>query len=222
MWMWTEEGAGLGIDVMMKEAYGHSTGSCGDLWGNASISGMNRCDGGWRARNPGLLRSHPMLFAPTQNMPSPGALGAARKVRTHAYAGLISEGTAANNFYVYNFFQHKLWLLNAEVSRFSAEVSELLPSLLSQSHYGAAADAIPTAHATVSSSAILQVLVIHGLMLTECVGLQAIPMMLGSTGGLPTSTSAVPTPGKRSAIQILQMTPIFGPLDDTYLPRSRC
>ena len=35
-------------------------------WGNASIPEMNRCDGGWRARQPGLLRSHPMLFAPTQ------------------------------------------------------------------------------------------------------------------------------------------------------------
>jgi hypothetical protein len=100
-WMWTEEGAGLGIDVMMKEAYGHATGSCGDLWGNASMPDMNRCNGGWRARQPGLLRSHPMLFAPTQNMPSPGSLGAARKLRTHAYAGLLSEGTIANNFYVY-------------------------------------------------------------------------------------------------------------------------
>ena len=97
---WTEEGAGLGIDVMMKEAYGHATGSCGDLWGNASMHEMNRCNGGWRARQPGLLRSHPMLFAPTQNMPSPGALGAARKLRTHAYAGVLSEGTIANNFYV--------------------------------------------------------------------------------------------------------------------------
>jgi hypothetical protein len=48
-------------------------------------------------------------------MPSPGALGAARKVRSHAYAGLLSEGTVANNFYVYNEFQHKLWLLNHEV-----------------------------------------------------------------------------------------------------------
>jgi hypothetical protein len=25
------QGAGLGIDVLMKEAYGHATGSCGDL-----------------------------------------------------------------------------------------------------------------------------------------------------------------------------------------------
>ena len=113
------QGAGLGIDVIMKEAYGRSTASCGDLWGNASIPIDNRCEGGWTATNPALLRSHPMLFAPTQNMPSPGALGAARKVRSHAYAGIISEGTIANNFYVYNNFQHELWQQNAMVQQFS-------------------------------------------------------------------------------------------------------
>eukprot|EP01047_Picozoa_sp_COSAG01_P006690 COSAG01_NODE_246_length_20450_cov_195.166822_3_plen_566_part_00 len=149
IWLWTEEGAGLGIDVVMKEAYGRSTASCGDLWGNASIPSDNRCEGGWSPSglSTGLLRSHPMLFAPTQNMPSPGALGAARKVRSHAYAGVISEGTISNNFYVYNNYQHELWQLNAMVEQFSAEVSELLPSFLSAQHYGAGANELPQAAA---------------------------------------------------------------------------
>lgn len=142
---WSDEGAGLGIDVVMKEAYGQSTASCGDLWGNASIPVNNRCEGGWApSGNTALLRSHPMLFAPTQNMPSPGALGAARKVRSHAYAGVISEGTVSNNFYVFNNYQHELWQLNAIVEQFSAEISELLPSLLSARHYGASTAELPT------------------------------------------------------------------------------
>ena len=156
IWLWSEEGAGLGIDVVMKEAYGQSTASCGDLWGNASIPVDNRCEGGWASSgNTALLRSHPMLFAPTQNMPSPGALGAARKVRSHAYAGVISEGTIANSFYVYNNYQHDLWQLNAVVEQFSAEISELLPAFLSAYRYSASATELPTVATepvTISSS----------------------------------------------------------------------
>lgn len=66
----------------------------------------------------------------------------------------------------YNEFQHKLWLLNHEVSRFSAEISELLPSLLSTLHWGTAANEIPVAQAV------------------------AVPLGLSRTG-LPSSNAAI-------------------------------
>tara|TARA_B100000475_G_scaffold97993_1_gene71163 strand:+ start:105 stop:530 length:426 start_codon:yes stop_codon:yes gene_type:complete len=77
-WYWSEEAAGLGIDVVMKEAYG---------------GGMSTM---------AAYREFPMTYEPLVGMPDPHALGSQPAVEAHAYLGALTAGMFHTNFFVYN------------------------------------------------------------------------------------------------------------------------
>lgn len=103
-WYWSEAGAGLGIDVIMKEAYG---------------GGMSTM---------AAYRQFPMTHAPLVNMPMPALLGAGAAVRAHAYLGAMTAGMYHVCFYNYAPQTMFKSAENYAVSRYAAEASALLPS----------------------------------------------------------------------------------------------
>jgi hypothetical protein len=74
-WYWTEEAAGLGMDVMMKEGYG-------DAVGNGSPY-------------PAQYRVFPMTWEPIVLMPDPAALAAPHTILAHNYVGAQSQPTCS-------------------------------------------------------------------------------------------------------------------------------
>ena len=113
-WYWSEEAAGLGIDVVMKEAYG---------------GGMSTM---------AAYREFPMTYEPLVGMPDPHALGSQPAVEAHAYLGALTAGMFHTNFFVYNPVQAVKWSQSYAASRFAAMTGELLPSFF---RGGAALDA---------------------------------------------------------------------------------
>jgi hypothetical protein len=79
VWYWSEEGAGLGLDVLMHEGYG---------------AGISTSMGGFR--------QFPMEWSPNINMPDPMSVGQAHAVKAHIYAGGLSGDSWAVNTFVYN------------------------------------------------------------------------------------------------------------------------
>ncbi len=77
-WYWSEEGAGLGLDVPMHESYG---------------AGITTMQG---------FRLFPMDWSPVVSMPDPASLGQAHAVKSHLYShGLSADAWHVNSF-VYN------------------------------------------------------------------------------------------------------------------------
>ena len=76
---WTEEGAGLGLDVIMHEGYGAGIKS--------GLSGF---------------RTFPTDWGVVVNMPDPSSLGQDHAVKAHIYAGAISGDGWHINAFVYN------------------------------------------------------------------------------------------------------------------------
>ena len=107
-WYWSEEGAGLGMDVMMKEGYG------GGL-----TAGAHQC------------RVFPMTYETLVQMPDPEALGSMHGLRTKAYTQALTATMLHTNFFVENPGQWNEFQQGFAVSVISAEFIELLPSLSS-------------------------------------------------------------------------------------------
>jgi hypothetical protein len=114
-WYWTEEGAGLGMDVMMKECYGGAVG------------------GGFPY--PAQYRIFPMTFEPLVLMPDPASLSTPHVYRSHSYAGAASAGMFHTNAFVENNYQFGDWQVGMAVSQYSAEMSTLLPAFTSRERF---------------------------------------------------------------------------------------
>eukprot|EP00937_MAST-01D_sp_MAST-1D-sp2_P001781 g1781.t1 len=119
-WYWSEEGAGLGIDVVMKEGYG---------------SGL----AGLKGPYPSQYRVFPMNHEPLVSMPDPASLGSAQRTRAHQYADALAGDLFHSSFFVMNNHQFLQWQLAAGVSAWAAEAGELLPSLASRRKWAAGA-----------------------------------------------------------------------------------
>ena len=118
-WYWSEEGAGLAMDVMMKEGYGGAVGT------------------GYPY--PSQYRVFPMTFEPLVLMPDPLSLGAPHVYRAHSYEGAATAGMYHTNAFVENNAGFHDWQMNTAVAAYSAEMSDLLPSFGSKSRYAAKA-----------------------------------------------------------------------------------
>jgi hypothetical protein len=112
-WYWSEEGAGLGIDVPMHESYG---------------SGINTGAGGQRI--------FPMEWSPLINMPDPTSVGQASAVHARIYGDGLSGDTWGIN--CFNFgggpggvMNYVIPEVQRGVSSYALEMGELVPSMLS-------------------------------------------------------------------------------------------
>ena len=108
-WYWTEEGAGLGLDVVMHEGYGAGITS--------SLAGF---------------RTFPTDWDVVINMPDPSSLGQDHAVKSHIYAGAISGDGWHINTFVYNPEEYFNFQSNSAISTYANELSELMPSAFSE------------------------------------------------------------------------------------------
>eukprot|EP00947_MAST-08B_sp_MAST-8B-sp1_P005831 g5831.t1 len=125
-WYWSEEAAGLGIDVIMKEGYGGGIGS-----------------------DP-IYRRFPETFEPLVLMPDPASLSNVHSLLSHSYAGAIGGGDMFHtNFFVLNNDQFRDWRLQMGVSLWATETTELLPSYTSRAPQHVTVEVTTSEHAAV-------------------------------------------------------------------------
>eukprot|EP00947_MAST-08B_sp_MAST-8B-sp1_P001693 g1693.t1 len=106
---WTEEGAGLGLDVLMHEGYGAGI-----------TTGLD-----------GVRHTFPTEWTNFVNMPDPSSLGPRHAIRAHTYAGALSGDGWGLSTFVYNQEQYYDTRANSAILDYAGEVAELLPSMLS-------------------------------------------------------------------------------------------
>ena len=106
LWMWSETGAGLGLDVVMKENYGG--GVAIEYWDASSDCEVQGCrrDGsngaslqqgrdsfGDNGDKSGIRNSHhrnfPMTWEPIWNMPDPGGFTSVREMLAFAWRDVV-------------------------------------------------------------------------------------------------------------------------------------
>ena len=156
-WYWTEEGAGLAMDVMMKEGCKRST--CIDSrcichtgtpfsprWQIMLPSELllrdsrdtHAADGGAVGSGfpyPAQYRVFPMTFEPLVLMPDPAALSTPHVYRAHSYSGAVAAGMFHTNAFVENNWQFGDWQVGMAVAQYSAEMTELLPAFTSRERF---------------------------------------------------------------------------------------
>ena len=118
VWMWQEEGFGLGMDVMMKEGYGGGVGG-----GSFRPFGTPRTE-----------RDYPMTLEPLWGMADPGAKGSVQVLRSAVYAGAISSGKVDNSFYALNRKDSGDYEMIGVCETTARELSDLSAALRSRAH----------------------------------------------------------------------------------------
>lgn len=121
LWMWSDEsGDGLGLDVTMKEAYSSGVGAAG------------LTSGPGRSLSESTLRDFPMTMEPLVHMPDPNDMMSGQMLRAHVYTTLCQMNTIHTNYFVFNNNQFFDVSVNRAVDTLAAEMTELLPALLSR------------------------------------------------------------------------------------------
>ena len=108
-WYWTEEGAGLAMDVMMKEGYGGAVGNGFPY--------------------PAQYRIFPMTYEPLVLMPDPAALSTPHVYRAHSYSGAAVAGMFHTNAFVENNDQFGDWQVGMAVAQVRRNETKRLSSL---------------------------------------------------------------------------------------------
>lgn len=169
LWMWSEApGAGLGLDVVMKENYGSAVEP--EYWDAFQVCGSRqgcRKDGSNGAalqqgpmppggRGTGIQNAHhrnfPMTWEPIWNMPDPGQFNTPQQAMTFAWRDLVISGEVSTNWFVYNVATSRhTTLVNQLIPHFQQQVQELLPSLQSKARFNHTSP-LPVAVITASSA----------------------------------------------------------------------
>ena len=126
------KGAGLGMDVMMKEGYGGGIGGFGPF--------------------PSQFRVFPMTYEPLVLMPDPAALRTPATLRSHNYAGAVAAGMFHTNAFVMNNGQFFNWQQATGLSTWCAEASELLPAWMSAAKWLGSSDPVTAALAVAATA----------------------------------------------------------------------
>lgn len=169
LWMWSETGTGLGLDIVMKENYGGSIAPqywdaydpCGSAKGcrkdgsnGASIQQGPLAPGPAGHSKSGIGTAHhrqfPMTYEPIWNMPDPSSFNSPREAMAFAWRDVIISGETSTNWFVYNVAEARDGtLVNQMIPYFQAKIQELLPSFHSRVRFQQ--KALPTAVVVQSS-----------------------------------------------------------------------